>query len=209
MKISVITAGMLAVNIYFLYDETDMVIVDPGASISSIRRAIEMIKRRPVAILLTHGHFDHIGAANQLKEELNIPIYAGANEKEILLDPAKNLTAQFGTPLTIQDFIPVKHDDELEFLNTSWRVIETPGHTIGSVCYHIPQENMLISGDTLFQGSYGRIDFPTSNPKMLYDSITQRLFRLPDATEVYPGHGNPTTILIEKKTNPVYYIDLG
>jgi len=159
---------------------------------------------KPEAILLTHGHFDHIMAAKELKETWNVPIYACEKEIDVLTDGQKSLVAgYFREPYTITPDVTVKEGDELSIAGFTWKVFETPGHTIGSCCYYIEKESVLFSGDTLFAGSYGRTDFPTGSGRQIAESVRRLLSTLPDDTMVYPGHMDTTTIGFEKKYNPL------
>ena len=159
---------------------------------------------KPEAILLTHGHFDHIMAAKELKETWNVPIYACEKEIDVLTDGQKSLVAgYFREPYTITPDVTVKEGDELSIAGFTWKVFETPGHTIGSCCYYIKKESVLFSGDTLFAGSYGRTDFPTGSGRQIAESVRRLLSTLPDDTMVYPGHMDTTTIGFEKKYNPL------
>ena len=178
-------------------------IVDPGDQAEDISMRCRMLGVVPKAILLTHGHFDHMMAAGKLKEEFHIPIYAAEKEVPLLADARANLSAMWARPVCIKPDCLVKEGDELDICGFSITVIETPGHTIGGVCFYIPEEEVLLSGDTLFCGSFGRTDFPTGSMSVLARSIREKLFQLPDVTQVYPGHESSTTIGYEKRYNPL------
>ena len=152
--------------------------------------------------MLTHGHFDHIGAARELADTYGILIGAGSGEADVLRDTEKNLSGQFGEPFTVQ---PDKlYTDKEEFMMAGFRiqVLHTPGHTKGGVCYYFPDEAALFSGDTLFCEGVGRTDFPTGSMSVLVNSVRGLFAILPENTIVYPGHGCETTIAHEKENNP-------
>lgn len=205
MKINQIVVGICQTNCYIAYniDTKETMIIDPGDQANEIVMRCQMLDVTPKAILLTHGHFDHMMAAQKLKEQWNIPIYASEKEVFLLADARANLSAMWARPVTIQPDILVKEKDKLEIAGFNITVIETPGHTIGGVCYYIPDEKVLLSGDTLFCGSFGRTDFPTGSMGTLARSIREKLFSLPGDTEVYPGHESSTTIGYEKRYNPL------
>ena len=154
------------------------------------------------AILLTHGHFDHIWGANELRRLSGAKIYAYEGEKELCEDAGKNVSRDAGRPETVQADFYEKDGALLELGGFSLKLIATPGHTGGSCCYYLEEEKILFSGDTLFEGSVGRTDFPTGSMSSLVRSIKERLLVLPDDVTVYPGHGDTTTIGDEKKYNP-------
>ena len=183
MRIETIMVGQMGTNCYLAWDEESKrgFLVDPGEQADKIIRVCSRYEIKPEAILLTHGHFDHIMAAKKVKEYYQIPVYAGIHEEELLADAEKNLSAMWAEGFT---------------------VIETPGHTSGGVCYYIEKEHVLFAGDTLFFESYGRTDFPGGSMFSLIRSLGKKLFVLPDETDVYPGHGQVTSIGYEKTHNP-------
>lgn len=205
MKINQLVVGVCQTNCYIIYnkDTNEAMIVDPGDQAEDISMRCRMLGVVPKAILLTHGHFDHMMAAGKLKEEFYIPIYAAEKEVPLLADARANLSAMWARPVCIKPDCLVKEGDELDICGFSITVIETPGHTIGGVCFYIPEEEVLLSGDTLFCGSFGRTDFPTGSMSVLARSIREKLFQLPDVTQVYPGHESSTTIGYEKRYNPL------
>lgn len=156
--------------------------------------------------MLTHGHFDHILAVEDIRRAFpEITVYAAEKEAKLLGDPRLNMTGSYGTGFSLSPDRLVKDGDVLELAGFKWKVIETPGHTAGSMCLWIEEEDVLISGDTLFAESLGRTDFPTGSSADIIRSIKERLFVLPEDTMVYPGHGEPTTIRHEKAHNPVAF----
>ncbi len=214
LKLTKYTAGVVQTNIYFLEntESVECVILDPGANAPKIIEIAEkQLATRPVAVLLTHGHFDHIMAAREVAEHFGVKIYGAEAERELLADPQMNLSTNFGLEICITKFVPLQNGEHLDFLGLDWQVLATPGHTGGSVCYYIENtgaEPMLFSGDTLFQESYGRTDFPTGSEQKLFASIREKLLVLPENTKVYPGHEGETTIENEKKYNPVSYLGM-
>ena len=155
------------------------------------------------AILLTHGHFDHMLAADALRKKYHIPVYVHEKEQHLLGDPKENLSGLWSKPYTMQADKTVKEGDVLHLADFEIHVLATPGHTAGGVCYYIPAEKALFSGDTLFCESYGRYDFPTSSGRELIASVKRLLKELPGDVTVYPGHNDETTIEHEKRYNPL------
>lgn len=208
IRIKAYPVGELETNCYMIYrkGQNKMVIVDPGDNGMFLLNKCWELSMTPEVILLTHGHFDHILGVEDIKRAFpEVKVVAGEEEKEMLEDPALNLSADYGRPCKVDADQYVKDGDILSFAGISFQVIYTPGHTSGSVCYLIEEEEALISGDTLFLESLGRTDFPTGSQSMIVKSIKERLFPLPEDTLVYPGHGEITSIGHEKVKNPVAF----
>lgn len=204
LKVESMVLGAMGTNCYLAMniDTKALLIIDPPSDEAVICERIGAMGGRPEAVLLTHGHFDHIGVAQALHEKLGVPVYALDAEQEILEDPGKNLSRMFGTPFTVKADRYLRDGQILELAGMQIQVIHTPGHTIGGACYYIPSEHVLFSGDTLFYCSVGRTDFPTGSMGELHRSIHEKLFVLPEDTAVLPGHNMSTNIGFEKKFNP-------
>jgi glyoxylase-like metal-dependent hydrolase (beta-lactamase superfamily II) len=204
LEIAAYPLGPLATNAYVLTrrDAKTCIVIDPGMN---PERLIDRVRELDVeAILLTHAHFDHIGGVEQLRRLKGCPVYVHEAEADWLGDPELNGSAlwpEVGPPITVRPADRLlAHGGTLQLLGESFRVYHTPGHSPGSVSFH--WNDHLFSGDVLFQQSVGRTDLNGGSSKELYDSIHRVLFRLPDTTKVYPGHGPDTTIGFEKKHNP-------
>ncbi len=207
MKIINMCVGQVQTNCYIAYhdDTREGVIVDPGDNAVGIVATLNKESIKPVAILLTHGHYDHMLAALPLKEQYNIPIYAHEKEQAVLMDADANLTNTWiRNPLTFEADYYVKDKEKLSLAGFTFEAIHTPGHTIGGVCYYEANEKVIFVGDTLFKGSFGRVDLLTASPQMIMDSLINRLFVLPDDIKAYCGHGPSTVIGVEKKSNPIW-----
>lgn len=200
-----ILAGAMRTNCYLIYDEEtrEALILDPADEEAKLARMLKEQGLKPAAILLTHGHFDHIGAVEPLRKQYGIRVYCLAEEKELMENPGYNLSELFGAGFGVTPDVTLRDGEELCLAGFRIQVIATPGHTAGSCCYYFPEDRFLISGDTLFEESVGRTDFPTGSTSMLVRSIRERLFVLPEDTPVYSGHGEATTIGHEKQYNPV------
>ena len=196
--------GPVYTNCYLLKNKEtgELIIVDPADCLEKIEMKISRMNGKPVAILLTHGHFDHILAAQAVKEKYNIPIYASEKEETTLLNPKVNLSVFGHGSCTLDADVYLKDLQVVELAGFSVQMIETPGHTVGSCCYYLKEEGVLFSGDTVFQGSVGRTDFPEGSTAAIVRSLHRLLDTLPDETEVYPGHDASTTIDYEKRYNP-------
>ncbi len=207
LAIRMMVLGPVQTNCYFLINEDtkEVLIVDPADRAQKIIEWINSEGLKPVAILLTHGHFDHIMGVQGVKKEYGIPIYASKDEVEVLANPQINVSTMMGAYLSMKADELFSDGDVLELAGMKLKVISTPGHTIGSVCFYMEEEKVLISGDTLFEASVGRSDFPTGSSRQLIESIKTRLFVLPDDTDVFPGHGGTTNIAYEKAHNPFIY----
>lgn len=211
IRIKRLVVGMVQTNCYVIYnDETkEAVIVDPGDGAKQISQKCREYGVKPVAIFLTHGHFDHIMAAEELRDEWELKIYSSEKETEVLQDGNKNLMMKwYRKPYALTPDVTLADGETFELVGFQWKVLLTPGHTIGSCCYYIAEEEVLFSGDTLFQMSYGRVDFPTGSPKDMLLSVKKLLTILPEDTMVYPGHNDMTTIAHEKKYNPLARYEL-
>ena len=205
LRIMEYTVGEVMTNCYMIVNEEtkETLIIDPGAEAARLSERIRSEGLLPVAILLTHGHFDHAGAVAELKEMYKIPVYAHEEEKKVLEDPMLNLTGMWSSrPVRYQADIFVREGDILELAGFTIRVIFTPGHTQGGCCYYFEGNKVLASGDTLFHGSIGRTDFPGGSMSRLVRGIREKLLDLPGDTEVLPGHDMRTTIGYEKQYNP-------
>lgn len=206
MTITRILTGPIQENCYLIYNEQGLLIVDPGAEPQKIISAINQTGQKPVAILLTHTHYDHIGAVDPLRDFYQIPVYVSPLEADWLQDPLMNLSGL--DRRDDLDNIIVAPADELFELKAytlagmTFNVVATPGHSIGSVSFVF--DDFVVAGDALFKGSIGRTDLPTGNLEQLLTSIQTELFTLPDEFPVYPGHGDATTIGMEKRTNPFF-----
>lgn len=205
-RIQTYVLGGVSTNCYLIFHDStkEAVVVDPADNGAYVLNKCRELGVCPTAVLLTHGHFDHILAVKDICRAFPCKVYAGREEDRLLQDASLNLSGSMGTEQTvIEADVLVKDGDVLSLAGFSWKVLETPGHTAGSVCYYVESEDVLFSGDTLFADSLGRTDLPTGDLKAIVSSITEKLLTLPEDTMVYPGHGEVTTIGHEKRYNPV------
>lgn len=206
--------GMVGTNCYLVKNENtrEAVIIDPADSPEMINAMIEKNNCTLCGILLTHGHFDHIGAVDAIRQKYGVKVYASCDEEQLLMSMDENLSLHYGLNLTVKADVLHKDGDVLHIAGIDIKAVHTPGHTAGGTCYLIAScdkcngmefdGGLLFSGDTLFCGSVGRTDFPTGSMSKLVRNIKDKLLILPDNTRVYPGHGEGTTIGYEKKNNP-------
>ena len=196
--------GVFAENTYFYIDAHSKsgFLIDPGAQAGLIYDTIVRNGWTIEKILLTHGHFDHIGAAELLREKLVAPIYIYPEDAPYLADPYLNLSGNTGNPITVPHYEEL-YDGEIIRLKANsgfyLKVIHTPGHTPGSVTYYAPEENAAFVGDLLYQHGPGLTNFPGGNRRVLEESIINKIFSLPDETVLLSGHSSPITVAQEKQ----------
>ncbi len=205
-KVEGYQVGQIMTNCYLVSNEEtkELLIVDPGDQADLLARKIDESGAKPAAILLTHGHFDHVLAVNELAEQYQIPVYAHENEKKQLHSTAVEFFPHLGRSGEIKVDHFISGEPLLKLAGFEIKVFMTPGHTQGGVCYYFEKEGLLFSGDTLFFGSIGRTDFPGGSYKDLIQSVETKLFPLPEDVVVYPGHNNATSIGFEKQNNPFF-----
>lgn len=197
--------GAVGTNCYVAADSESgqCIIIDPADNVQQLQKMISESGCQPAAILLTHGHIDHIKAAKDLKDIYNINIYAGREEEETLSNPQINLsTAIIGEEFVLKADVLLDDGQKIKLAGMNIEAIHTLGHTAGGMCYYIADENILFSGDTLFAESVGRTDFPGGSMSSIVSSIKNKLFVLPEDTRVFPGHGEGTSVKYEKQYNP-------
>ena len=193
-----IQVGGFEVNCSILSENGKAWIVDPGQEAERIIDLLEKKGLEPAAILLTHGHFDHISGIPGLLEKFpELPIYVHEKDAPMFGHPLNQLPPEYPSFQKPRNLVPLDNLEGLEGLE----ILETPGHTPGGVCYYFPKDKLLLSGDTLFAGSVGRTDLPGGDMATLMDSL-KKLTTLPDDTLVIPGHGMHTRIALEKSGNP-------
>jgi len=200
----ILRVGVLQCNCSIFGDEQtrDAIVIDPGDNIPEV---LEIVKRHGLAvkaIVITHAHIDHIGGAHQLRAATGAPVYMNQNDA-LLRDMLDVQAGWLGveTPEKVTIDTPVREGDKLTLGTVEFAVLDTPGHTQGSISLWIPAENKLIAGDTLFRDSIGRTDLPGGDGRQILRSIHDKLLPLPDETIVIPGHGESTTIGREKQFN--------
>ena len=210
MKINHYVVGMVQTNCYIVINDEnkECFIVDPGAAGIQLAEIIKQDNLKPVAILLTHGHFDHAGGAADLAKEFDIKIYAHEAEEDTLHDPQKNVSWMVGAKESYGADVFLKDEEIITLAGFEIKVLHTPGHTEGGCCYYISEEDVVFTGDTLFAQSVGRTDFPGGSMSQIVRSIREKLMTLNKAGNletdimVYPGHNDPTTIETERMENP-------
>jgi glyoxylase-like metal-dependent hydrolase (beta-lactamase superfamily II) len=200
----ILPVGVLQCNCSIFGDETTRhaLVIDPG---DEIHRILEVLQRHSLtvtAIVITHAHIDHIGGAQKLKLATGAPVYMNLQDTELqaMLDVQATWLGM-RTPEAVAIDAPLKDGDKLLIGATEVHVLHTPGHTPGSICLWMPAERKLVAGDTLFRDSIGRTDLPGGDGRQILQSIHDQLLPLPGDTEVFPGHGESTTIAREKRSN--------
>lgn len=200
LRIQTFPVGLLAVNCYLVHapGSTEALLIDPGDEAADLAAEIEGAGLTLRGILLTHGHFDHIGAVPGLVARYGVPVYIHPGDAGLYASPENCMPPWFAAVKGL----PAPTDRPPTAAGLSFAVLPTPGHSPGGVCYHFPEAGVAFTGDTLFAGSVGRTDFPGGNVANLMASIRGVLFRLPGETRIYPGHNGPSTIAAEQATNP-------
>lgn len=204
MRIEKKLLGAIQTNTYVVINEEtkEAFVVDPAANKEAFIQSFEVEGYDLKAILLTHGHYDHVGGVEALIEKYQCPLYALEQEAETLSNPNVNLSYQMRNKISIESYTPLIDGQEIEVAGIKIDVLATPGHTTGGVCYYVAENGVLFSGDTLFAESVGRTDLPGGSYDALVRSINEKLLVLPEDTIVYPGHMSETTIEHEKTYNP-------
>jgi hydroxyacylglutathione hydrolase len=199
-----IPLGPLQTNCYILTKGDACLVIDPGDEGQKLIKKIEELKVKPQAILLTHAHFDHIGAVDEVRDEYKIPVYIHEKEAKWLLDPSLNGSQFFmGNLVRLKPADQIFVEEKVQSVGDfTFQLFETPGHSPGSVSFYFEEAGFVLSGDALFYGSIGRTDLSGGNHDQLLKSIHDKLLTLPEETYCLPGHGPVTTIGNEMDSNP-------
>ncbi|WP_408057406.1 MULTISPECIES: MBL fold metallo-hydrolase [Ureibacillus] len=206
LDVKILSVGPIQANCYIVSNKAkECIIFDPGEEGQRIISTVEKERLKPLAVFLTHAHFDHIGAVDEVRNAFHIPVYIHKEEEDWLLDPSKNGSGKFADLPTIRlqpaDSI-IDREQEFEIGGMKFQAVFTPGHSPGSISYIFKEDGFAIVGDTLFQGSIGRTDLLGGSMDILLKSIHEKLLVLPDDFIIYPGHGPYTTPAYEMEMNP-------
>lgn len=205
MKIDLFVLGDYETNCYLLCEDAsakDCLIIDTGLEAGRMVDFLAAAALNPLAVVLTHGHADHIGGLARIRSRYpSVKVYIHKLDADMLAEPARNLSRLTGQHFTAAADVLLENGDTISQAGISLAVLHTPGHTPGGICLYSKQEKKVFVGDTLFAGSVGRTDFPGGNMEQLMASIREKLLSLPDKTAVYPGHGPATTIGRERAHN--------
>lgn len=203
MIFEAMTVGSFLSNCYIVGAETtkEAAIIDPGADFVRIENEIKELGLTPKIIILTHAHGDHIGAVKDFVEKYGTKVYIHREDAEMLKDGNKNFSKILtGKSMSIIPDVELEDKDEIKLGDLNFEIIHTPGHTRGGICIKV--ENIMMTGDTLFNKSIGRTDFPGGSFEEIIQSIKEKIFKYDDDTVIYPGHNSPSTIKSEKLGNP-------
>ena len=195
--------GPLETNCYIVYDdvEKEAFLIDPAWDYERIDKALDVLGVTLRFVFLTHGHADHIGALQEVRNHKDVPVYIGKGDVDLIANSRNNLSMFLGKEIVITSPEHIVTDGEvINFAGVPFKVIETPGHTPGGLCLY--GAGLLFAGDTLFRCSVGRTDFYGGDSHVLVSSIEENLMKLPDDTVVLPGHGPATDIGYERRNNP-------
>lgn len=206
LQIGRIVLGSCATNCYYIHKEgkTETVVIDPADRGTYIYEKIKEKGLSVAAVLLTHGHFDHILGVKELQAATGAKTYLLKEEVPLSSDPEKNLSGWTGTQVSLVPDVEVSDGEELTLAGIIFKVLATPGHTDGSCCYYLKEDGVVFCGDTVFLESVGRTDFPTGSGSKLLNSVREKIFTLPDDVKLYPGHGDATSVEHEKRYNPFF-----
>jgi hydroxyacylglutathione hydrolase len=209
MKIDSLILGDFQTNCYVLRKNDaaqDCLIIDPGLEAGELLEFLDGHKLNPLVVVLTHGHIDHIEGVASLRSLFpEIKVYIHNLDAEMLTEPVNNLSAMTGmTFITEPEDVSLQEGDIIDLAGVKLLVLHTPGHTPGGISLYSKQDGVVFVGDTLFADSIGRTDFPGGSMSKLLRSVREKLFALPEETQVYPGHGPATTIAAEKAHNPFF-----
>lgn len=193
--------GMVETNCYFVYEENsnNVILVDPAKN--GIYDKLAEAGFNIEAVILTHGHFDHIMGCHELQSK-GIKVYVLDKEKALLADAQLNASVNIRRPYIVNADEVFTDGQEVNMAGLTFKVISTPGHTSGSCCYYFEEDGIMLTGDTLFSGSVGRSDLPTGNERQIIDSVHMLVNEYPGDVKFYPGHGDASTLEREKKYNP-------
>ena len=206
MNIKTLILGDLQTNCYILEDTENKkcAIIDPAGNVGRILQETESLGLEICCILITHAHFDHILALNDLYKKTGAKVYIGRNDNEALKTPVLNLSGYMGEVFVFSgEADVVSEGGKISFGNVCLKVIETPGHTPGGVCYILDADECIFTGDTVFAGGVGRCDFPGGAYNSILTSLN-RVLEYPENYTLYPGHGPSTTVKAEIYGNPYY-----
>lgn len=195
--------GIMTENVYFYIDEKTRhgFLIDPGAQADKLLKIIEREQFTIEKILLTHGHYDHIGAVNELQDTLKIPVYMGRGGLFYAEDPFVNGSKFFRQDVILDDVTILEDTAQITLTANAdfgLKVIAAPGHSLDGTIYYSAKDSLAFVGDTIFYGGHGRTDLPGGSEHDLMDTIINKVFALPDDTQLYCGHGQPTTVDNEK-----------
>ncbi len=200
MKVDVFCGGIAQTNGYVITDEKSTLVVDAPDGMADWLKEKGI---RPVGLLVTHGHWDHIVDAWAIQQNFKIPVVVHQDSAPLLEKPSIQLA--FNPFYRLQPCQPddvLTHERNFQISTFNFQLLLCPGHCPGSLCFYLPEEKMLFGGDVLFSGGVGRWDLPGASQKELFESIATKILTLPDETQVFPGHGSSTTIGEERRTNP-------